>query len=90
MVLKTADESHVKDVKYFGFADYTIVFSQNDTFAAPDFVTTSNPSFAVVINNATGVEIVCDYTNTPPSNVITVTGGCTNAECTVWVYGVRA
>lgn len=88
MVLKTADESHVKDVKYYGFADYTVVFSINDTFAAPDFVTTANPSFAVVINNSTGATIACTYV--AGTNVITVIGACTNAECTVWVYGVRA
>jgi hypothetical protein len=88
LVLKTAVDSHVKDVKYYGHADYTVVFSQNDTFAAPDFVNTQNPSFAVVINNATGAEIACTYA--AGTNVITVTGACTDAECTVWVFGVRA
>jgi hypothetical protein len=88
LVLKEASESHIKDVKYYGFADYTVIFSQNDTFAAPDFVTTANPSFVVVINNATGAQITCTYV--AGTNVITVTGACTDAECTVWVYGVRA
>jgi hypothetical protein len=88
LVLKTADESHVKDVRYYGFADYTVIFSQNDTFDAPDFATTTNPSFAVVINNATGAQITCTYVG--GTNRITVTGACTDAECTVWVYGVRA
>ena len=88
MVVRTAIDSHAKDVRYYGFADYTVIFSQNDTFVASDFVDTANPSFAVVINNATGAQIACTYAT--GDNVITVTGACTDAECTVWVFGVRA
>ena len=88
MTNQQATNQKIEDVKYYGYGTYTVSFSQNDTFSPLDFEATVNPSFAVVINNASGAQITCTYA--AGTNQITVTGACLNAECTVFVYGVRA
>jgi hypothetical protein len=86
MVAVTASDSKIRDIKYFANATYTITFSTNETFTATDFVNSENLKFAAIIKNLDGSEL----TNSISNNVITCTGTCSDAECTVFVFGVRA
>lgn len=85
MVAIQAVYQHINDVKYFGYAVYTVTVSTNDTFTASDFTGTLKK--AVLIRNDTGAEVTVSVAG----NVITVVqAGVTNQECTLFVYGVRA
>jgi hypothetical protein len=85
MVAVQAVNRHINDVKYFGYAVYTVTVSTNDTFTAVDFTGTLKK--AVLIRNDTGAEATVSVAG----NVITVAqAGVTNQECTLFVYGVRA
>lgn len=87
MVTRQVENQDLDDVKYFADAKYTVTVSQNDTIPLPDFVDTENLKFAALINRSTGAQITCTYA---AFNVVTVTGACTNQECTLFVFGVRA
>lgn len=84
MVAVQAVNRHIHDVKYFGYAVYTVTVSTNDTFTASDFTGTLKK--AVLIMNNTGAEATVSIAG----NVVTVTQtGLTNMECTLFVFGVR-
>jgi hypothetical protein len=85
-VYRTASDSTVNDIKYFGSATYTVTFSTNDAFIAPDFIDTDDLAFVAIIKNLDGTQLA----NSIDNNEITCTGTCSDAECTVFVFGVRA
>jgi hypothetical protein len=86
MVDRSASDGKASDVKYFAAGKYTVIFSTNDSFTADEFADSENLKFAAVIKNLDGAEL----TNSVSDNVITVTDTCSDAECTVFIFGVRS
>lgn len=58
----------------------------NDTITLDNFDSSQNLLTAYVFRKVTGAEITC----TKASNVITITGACTNADCFYVAYGYKA
>lgn len=85
MVARTGESQKVSDIKYYGYGVYTVIFSQNDTYTASDFVDTENLKSATVIQNSDGTVL----TNTIANNVVTCTSAVTDKECSVFLFGVR-
>jgi hypothetical protein len=87
MVARTGETSKVSDIKYYGYAVYTVTFTTNDTFTAPDFISTENLKKAEINKNSDGSDCTCTILN----NVVTFTqAAITDQECTVYVFGVRS
>lgn len=86
MVSRSGLTEKISDIKYFAHGVYTVVFSQNDTYTASDFVDTENLKSATVIQNVDGTVL----TNSIANNVVTCTSTVTDKECTVFLFGVRS
>jgi hypothetical protein len=87
MVSRTVEDGKAEDIKYFASGKYTIILSSNDTVTLTDFVDTENLKFAALIKNVDGTEL----TNSVSDNIVTCTNaGVTDAECTLFVFGVKA
>ena len=87
MVARNSEDGKAEDIKYFASGKYTVIFTTNDTYTASDFIDTENLKFAAIIKNVDGSEL----TNSVTNNVITCTSAAvTDAECTVFIFGVKA
>jgi len=76
----------IKDIKYYAWAVYEDLYPINlaDTITCSEFVDDVDLAQALLVNNATGAEIL----TTVLLNVVTV-GASTNTECTLFVFGRR-
>ncbi len=86
MVARTASLQKISDVKYYGWAVYTVQVSQNDIIPLSDFDSSLELSKAVLMKESDGTEVTC----TKSLNVVTVTSSGTNMNCVLFVYGVKA
>ncbi len=77
----------IKDIKYYAWAVYENLYPINlaDTITCPEFVTGSDLSQSLLVNNSSGAEIA----TTIALNVVTVSGASTDTECTLFVFGRR-
>ena len=86
MVTVQGRTERINDIKYYGWAIYTVTLSSLDEFTATEFVDTENLKTVTVNKNSDGTEV----TTTIAFNVVTfTTEAITNQECTVYVFGVR-
>ncbi len=85
MVARTVSLQKISDVKYYGWAVYTVQVSQNDTVPLSDFDSSLELSKAVLMKESDGSEVSC----TKSLNVVTVTSSVTNMNCILFVYGVK-
>jgi hypothetical protein len=87
LVSRNESDGKTEDVKYFASGKYTVTFSSNDTWTASDYTDTEALKFVAIIKNLDGTEL----TNSVSDNIVTCTqSAITDAECTVFVFGVRA
>lgn len=86
MVARTADSSTIEDIPYLAKENATITMSQNDTYTAANFVSTSNLKSASLIQASDGTALTTAILN----NVVTCTSAVTNQKCTLTIVGVKA
>jgi hypothetical protein len=86
MVARTASLQKISDVKYYGWAVYTVQVSQNDTVPLSDFDDSLELSKVVLMKESDGSEVTCAKS----LNDVTVAGSGTNMNCVLFVYGVKA